>query len=437
MATSSLDESQTMGSMSAAGSEAAAPGDDLLSSVYKGDAAALRAGVDASKKVFWSKVFNAGMTALGTGLLAAAAITMGAFGGLAIAAVAVSAVYFVKAAADAGISYALYANLKAAEAGKDPPYPRLDARFREMAEKSDSGTAQANLQDSFALLLSTMGVSPGKANGLALAFDALLGISAGFLAGYSLGGVAGAFSTLGPLVIRSALSICINSMDAKRQQSNEDLVRQLSLQTKTLYGEWAKARDDLLGPLRVARDNALASIANPDEKKDLAARYEKIEAQIRSEFNSIADGFNTSVGRAPAAASFDGVVADAQSQVEVERPGAGDVAIMFGSEHLSRLPEMLQFIPAYGGPALLMNAVMMVRTVGAWGALSDTRRANEQRLATVSSAVDEAKQRAQALSDQFLQQSTEGLGREYAQLMGRTEPTQAELAMMVMSGQMA
>ena len=52
---------------------------------------------------------------------------------------------------------------------------------------------------------------------------------------------------------------------------------------------------------------------------------------------------------------------------------------------------MLGVIPGYGGPALLMNAVMLIRTVNAWANLSATRSANESVLANSAGALSKAR----------------------------------------------
>jgi hypothetical protein len=380
-----------------AGAGAATVETDLLSTVFANNQAALRAGVDASKKVFWSKVLNIAMTVAGTALLALGAVGFGAVGGYAIAAIAVSAVFITKSGIDACFSYALWRNLKAAEEGREPPFQKLNERFKQLAARSDAGTASAVIQDSVALGLSALGVSPKKAMIIGMVTDILLGLGAAVTAGLAVGSWQnspgmGVVLTLTPLLIRTMLSIASNNMDAKRQALNEDLAQQLDLHASTLHDEWLGLRDMIQSSLERARAQNLASLADPLARAELEQRYLAVSNQLESQLTEIAQQFEARTG---SAVSVDGQgprgPADVQANVEIGRADSATIAMMAGSEHVSRFPEMLGVIPGYGGPALLMNAVMLIRTVNAWANLSATRSANESVLANSAEALSKAR----------------------------------------------
>jgi hypothetical protein len=382
--------------VSAAGSAAAPLANDFLSEVFSNNQAALRAGVDSSKKVFWSKVLNVAMTAAGTALLALGAVGFGAVGGYAIAAIAVSAVFIAKSGIDACYSYALWRNLKAAEEGREPPFEKLNERFKQLAAKSDTATAAAVIQDSVASSLSALGVSPKKAKIIGLVTDILLGLGAAVTAGLAVGSWQnspgmGVVLTLTPLVIRTILSIASNSMDAKRQALNEDLAQQLDLHASTLHDEWLGLRDMIQNSLESARAQNLAALADPVESAELEQRYLALSNQLQTQLTDIAQQFEARTG---SAVGVDGQgprgPADVQANIEIGRADSATIAMMAGSEHVSRFPEMLGVIPGYGGPALLMNAVMLIRTVNAWANLSATRSANESVLANSAEALSQA-----------------------------------------------
>ena len=380
-----------------AGAGSAPVENDLLSTVFANNQAALRAGVDASKKVFWSKVFNAAMTAAGIGLLVMGAVAFGALGGYGIAAVAVSSVFLLKSGIEACYSFALWRNLKAAEEGREPPFEKLNERFKQLAAKSDAATASAVIQDSVASSLSALGVSPKKAMVIGMVTDILLGLGAAVTAGLAVGSWQnslgmGVVLTLTPLLIRTILSIASNNMDAKRQALNEDLAQQLDVHAGALRDDWVGLRDLLQSNLESARTQNLALVTDPTERAALEQRYGAVSDQLKTQFTEIAQQFEAQTGRA---ADIDGQgpvsPAHVQADIEIGRVDSATIAMMAGSEHVSRLPEMLGVIPGYGGPALLMNAVMLIRTVNAWANLSATRSANESVLANSAGALSKAR----------------------------------------------
>jgi hypothetical protein len=96
---------------------------------------------------------------------------------------------------------------------------------------------------------------------------------------------------------------------------------------------------------------------------------------------------------------------------------------------------MFGVIPGYGGPALLMNAVMLVRTVNAWGNLSATRSANAALQADSAEALQTAQNGLAALrSSVSVPVDGDGWGAEFARLVqvpAQPRPPAADFVMQI------
>jgi hypothetical protein len=157
---------------------------------------------------------------------------------------------------------------------------------------------------------------------------------------------------------------------------------------------------------------------------------------IETQLKGIAEAFEVRTGTTVGVDGYNGgALEEAQVSVNIGRADGATVAMMAGSEHLSRLPEMFGVIPGYGGPALLMNAVMLVRTVNAWGNLSATRSANAALQADSAEALQTAQNGLAALrSSVSVPVDGDGWGAEFARLVqvpAQPRPPAADFVMQI------